>query len=397
MSSVLIMALDAQGVVRFVGDVPKGAACGCFCPTCNSPLVARKGEEKEWHFAHEAAQERPECAAGAENLARALGIEWLRAMQAKGALRLPDYKTRVSSAVLPLDGELVQWPVRLVGPLLWHEHAPKNHPVATASLDSGVPLALFVQVGESGVLALQDLPPNCAYGSLIVAPNWPAGTRTREDAMAAINQTVTFRWGFHPDMKGLVASAQRRLEEREQRIRAAQEAYQRQQSEAAGRRWAQIARMQQGHQTQQSQLELQETGLFPEPATPAARKPVSDEEAPRYSVAPGHAPNCNFQFFRLGPDEAWLYYLLDPRFVSQHPTAAERVHNPDAPSAKRWAIAPAFGQFDGWDECLPPSVGIADEENGMYWARGGVGAVIFLSQRSKGSHSAHDPAEFASK
>lgn len=278
----------------------------------------------------------------------------------------------------------------------WREHPPKNHAVATASLDSGGPLALFVQVGDGGALALEELPPNCAYGSLIVAPTWPPGTRSREDAMAAINRTVSFRWGFHPDVNGLVASARQRLQEREQRIRSAQEAFQRQQSEAAGRRWAQIARMQQSHQAQQPQPARDHAGLHPEPPR-APKKPVSDEQAPRYSVAPGHAPNCNFQFFRLGPDEAWLYYQLDPQFVRLHPAAAERVHSPDAPSPKRWAIAPAFGPFDGWDECLPPSVGFADEQNGMYWARGGVAAVIFLSQRSKGSHSAHDPAEFASR
>ncbi|MEW8482386.1 MAG: competence protein CoiA family protein [Candidatus Thiodiazotropha endolucinida] len=35
-----------------VEDVPRGAKCGCICPACKTPLIARQGEEKEWHFAH---------------------------------------------------------------------------------------------------------------------------------------------------------------------------------------------------------------------------------------------------------------------------------------------------------------------------------------------------------
>lgn len=35
-----------------VKGVPRGAQCGCICPACKTPLIARHGEEKEWHFAH---------------------------------------------------------------------------------------------------------------------------------------------------------------------------------------------------------------------------------------------------------------------------------------------------------------------------------------------------------
>jgi len=33
-------------------DVPRGAACGCICPGCRNPLLAKQGTEREWHFAH---------------------------------------------------------------------------------------------------------------------------------------------------------------------------------------------------------------------------------------------------------------------------------------------------------------------------------------------------------
>lgn len=35
-----------------VGSVERGNACGCICPSCKTPLVARHGNKKEWHFAH---------------------------------------------------------------------------------------------------------------------------------------------------------------------------------------------------------------------------------------------------------------------------------------------------------------------------------------------------------
>nr|WP_264299516.1 competence protein CoiA family protein [Vibrio navarrensis] len=35
-----------------VADVVRGKNCGCICPSCHTPLIARQGEEKQWHFAH---------------------------------------------------------------------------------------------------------------------------------------------------------------------------------------------------------------------------------------------------------------------------------------------------------------------------------------------------------
>ena len=35
-----------------VSDVARGKKCDCICPSCHTPLIARQGEEKQWHFAH---------------------------------------------------------------------------------------------------------------------------------------------------------------------------------------------------------------------------------------------------------------------------------------------------------------------------------------------------------
>lgn len=38
--------------MRDVYDVPKGKQCGCICASCKVPLIAVKGNSREWHFRH---------------------------------------------------------------------------------------------------------------------------------------------------------------------------------------------------------------------------------------------------------------------------------------------------------------------------------------------------------
>jgi len=45
-------ALNNEGRIVHVDEVPRGADCGCRCPACDGPLIARQGEVRGWHFAH---------------------------------------------------------------------------------------------------------------------------------------------------------------------------------------------------------------------------------------------------------------------------------------------------------------------------------------------------------
>lgn len=53
------------GALVDVYDVPRGQECGCICPSCKTPLIARQGHVNEWHFAHASrthyAQTQNEC------------------------------------------------------------------------------------------------------------------------------------------------------------------------------------------------------------------------------------------------------------------------------------------------------------------------------------------------
>lgn len=45
---------ESDGRMVHVNDVQNGRKCGCICPVCKSPLIARQGKIRTWHFAHAA-------------------------------------------------------------------------------------------------------------------------------------------------------------------------------------------------------------------------------------------------------------------------------------------------------------------------------------------------------
>lgn len=49
----LAYAVGPNGRMVAVKDVPSGLACGCRCPECSRRLVAKKGDVRAFHFAHE--------------------------------------------------------------------------------------------------------------------------------------------------------------------------------------------------------------------------------------------------------------------------------------------------------------------------------------------------------
>lgn len=59
----LTFAPDMVGVLRHVDEVENGLACGCLCPSCGAPLVAKQGVRTTHHFAHEGDSD---CAGGVE-------------------------------------------------------------------------------------------------------------------------------------------------------------------------------------------------------------------------------------------------------------------------------------------------------------------------------------------
>ncbi len=82
----LTFALTAGGDTVHISEVQRGAECGCVCPGCGRPLIARKGTEVEHHFAH---ADGEECKNGYRN---SLFLAFRRAAAEVGRIRLPAYE-----------------------------------------------------------------------------------------------------------------------------------------------------------------------------------------------------------------------------------------------------------------------------------------------------------------
>ncbi len=52
LGAVKILYAEKEGFLRHISQVEKGLACGCVCPVCHQPVIARKGARKRHHFAH---------------------------------------------------------------------------------------------------------------------------------------------------------------------------------------------------------------------------------------------------------------------------------------------------------------------------------------------------------
>lgn len=64
----ILQALDSNGKSVFIDDVPRGKKCGCFCSECKGALIARHGNVKAHHFAHESGNDSIKCSQTALHL-----------------------------------------------------------------------------------------------------------------------------------------------------------------------------------------------------------------------------------------------------------------------------------------------------------------------------------------
>ena len=362
----LFAGLGGDGAMRFIGEVERGAACGCRCPECGSPLVAKQGNEKEWHFAHEGGQERPECEAGATNMLRRLAVEYLRAQP---VLEFPSYRERVQVRSLQRElTEVVAREVRIVGAVEWIERSPKASPVGLARIETGDELEIFVEIGDQQ--AHGHSPGTDANASIVFWSTLPAVSDLRERSYAEqhLRNHGQFIWRHLPDSLHIAEAARTHLlaqaaQDDEQVHRARQR-----QAADAGRKWAGIAdRLQ---QRPLGEVHLSDNHE-PEANVTAPKRPEAPPQS--YDWAPDQKMGSSFVFYRLRDGSAWVVYTRQ-----------------DA----SYAIAAWPRAEDGWDEALPPSVGTPDKTLGVYRASDLGSAMTFLAPRADIVRATSDPREF---
>nr|WP_281433521.1 competence protein CoiA family protein [Microvirga splendida] len=62
----LVFGQRPDGSIAHISEVPRGKECGCVCPGCGSPLVARQGQVLDHHFGHLATSDGRPCRTGPE-------------------------------------------------------------------------------------------------------------------------------------------------------------------------------------------------------------------------------------------------------------------------------------------------------------------------------------------
>ena len=80
-------AIGADGRLHYVDDVPRGDACGCFCPDplCGQPMRAKQGDVYAHHFAHVGGSQ--DCQWAAENVISEIAVDIIRNA---GSMVFPD-------------------------------------------------------------------------------------------------------------------------------------------------------------------------------------------------------------------------------------------------------------------------------------------------------------------
>ena len=342
----LFAALDAVGAVRFVGEVERGSACGCFCPVCASPLVARQGKLKEWHFAHEASQERVECEVGALNMLRRVTAEMLLS---KPLPLLSDYNQFVTgrSPSQVVTG-VASWAAQIVpDDLSWDVRGTLSQPFLSGMLTTGVPFDAFILVNEQRPTFPPATDQERAHLVYWLATPVHSDFLRRTDLEQHIGRAGRWIWRSHPEYQGLVAAARHKAQQQAEADEIA--------------RMDCRARMREEWNRQELRSRQERDRLD---AEWQAQKAAKDANLPDNTVpwAPDRKPYSSFLFYQLRDGQgSWVIYQLFDGSYRMVP----------------------LPEFDGWDEAMPPSVGIPEVDAEAYRTPELIAAMSYLAARAE--------------
>lgn len=91
-------AMDKSNLITHISETERGLSCNCSCIVCGERMVAKKGEEREHHFAHES--NKIACVVNHETLLHQFAK---RVIQEAGGLNVPSVIGLTPSALLPSD------------------------------------------------------------------------------------------------------------------------------------------------------------------------------------------------------------------------------------------------------------------------------------------------------
>lgn len=87
---ILPFGLNEKNILVHIADVERGKKCNCVCPSCRTPLIARKGSKNQPHFQHAVDYE---CKSGMES---AIHLAAKKMIMEKKQITLPKCDLKVS-------------------------------------------------------------------------------------------------------------------------------------------------------------------------------------------------------------------------------------------------------------------------------------------------------------
>lgn len=186
-------------------DVEAGRACNCTCPECGAALIAKKGEQNVWHFAHDGLA----CATGAET---ALHLMAKQILADERSVQLPAVEASLSAVdalgkLQTVSTILVQPANVKYGMVVVEEARDNRRPDAVASggdVDREHRIEVFVRHAVDSAKASELLALDCACYEICLN-DIPLQTTIAELRDAVIAAAHRIRWLSYP---GLVAARQ---------------------------------------------------------------------------------------------------------------------------------------------------------------------------------------------
>lgn len=189
-----------EGQLVHIADVPRGLSCGCSCVRCNLPLVARKGNKRQHHFAHAVTTG---CPGATETILHLLTKEILSKLPyfsvppyefcmertTQRGKRIQHKEVVAKGGVVPIDYVAVEQPLGNVIP---------DIQVVSKGKTLIVEVAVTHKVGQEKQRKLrrQDLP------AIEIGMDWRDSLLSRAELAEKLqNQIATKVWLFHPKQR----------------------------------------------------------------------------------------------------------------------------------------------------------------------------------------------------
>ena len=200
-------AINNLGELVSVREVERGRACNCCCPGCGEVVIARQGEVRTWHFAHESGAD---CEGGAESalhlaakqIIEREAIVMAPAVEATAHRTLPDGRWGSGTASLPAS-HLSLRSVQLEAPL------GAIRPDVLAHSDVGpliVEIAVTHPVDQQKASLLEQT--GIAAMEIELIPDLFQEWTWESLKEAVINDPLNRHWIYHPEMAGLAREAE---------------------------------------------------------------------------------------------------------------------------------------------------------------------------------------------